>query len=119
MGNTNMTDEQIILKDMRERHGGQNSWDWEADYHFAKAIGAKDEIELLSALLKSVAVFVIQVSIHKKYITKLKKRRLAALRQLEKQGLVESWWLGTGFGGYSEFGVRRVKTWRLKENNGN
>lgn len=112
-----MKDWQIILKDMRERHVGQSSWDWEADYRFAKAIGAIYEIEILESLLKSTTVFAIQIACHKKFITKLKNRRLRALRCLVKQGLVDSWWRGTGYGGYSEFGARRIKTYHLIEAN--
>lgn len=110
----NMTDEQIILKDMKSVQMGQNSWDWQADYRFAKAINADDSIiKLFRALLKSSAPFALQIAIHKKFMTKIKNRRLKALRNLAKQGIVETFWIGTGYGGYSEFGVRRIKTWRL------
>jgi hypothetical protein len=107
------TDEQIILDDMRGDNPtrSQSAWDWEADYRFAKAIGAKHEIEILAALLKSAALFTVQIAVHKVHITKVKQRRLRALRNLEKRGLVESHWIGTGPGGYSEFGVRRNKGW--------
>lgn len=113
VGNHKMKDEEIILKDMQENGIGQSSWDWEADYHFAEAINAEEERDILSQLLKSATVVVIQIAIHKKFITKLKNRRLRALRKLEKQGVIESWWRGTGERGYSEFGVNRVKTWHL------
>jgi hypothetical protein len=110
----NMTDEQIILKDIKEiSPHGQNSWDWPADYRFAKEVGTENEIEILKALLKSNAPFAHQIAIHKLHITKLKNRRLKALRNLQKQGIIESWWIGTGFGGKNEFGVSRIKTWHL------
>lgn len=106
-------DTQIILKDMKETKCGQSSWDWPADYRFAKAISAKDEIEILEMLLKSTTVFAIQIACHRKFITKLKNRRLRALKILEKQGIIRSGWLGTGPGGLKEFGTRRVKSWHL------
>ncbi len=110
-----MKDWQIILKSMEETRLGQSSWDWEADYRFAIAINAKNEIEILENLLKSDAPFPVQIAVHKGCIGKLKNRRLKALRNLTKQGLINSHWLGTGYGGYSEFGIRRIKTWYLPE----
>lgn len=109
-----MKDWQIILEDMRKTRVGQSSWDWEADYRFAKAIDAKDEIEILESLLKSTTVFAIQIGCHRRFITKLKDRRLRALRNLEKQGIVYSGWIGTGSGGLNEFGTRRIKSWHLR-----
>jgi hypothetical protein len=110
-----MKDEQIILRDMEQTGLGQSSWDWNADYRFAKAIKATYETEILKSLLRSTAVFPIQIAVHKKFINKLKNRRLAALRQLQRQGIVYSAWIGTGHGGYSEFGVRRIKAWHLRK----
>ena len=110
-----MTDEQIILKDMKETTLSQSSWDWPADLRFAKAIRANDEIEILESLLGSKAVFAIQIEAHKIFITKLKNRRLRALRKLEKQGILFSCWQGTGERGFTEFGTRRVKSWFLMQ----
>ena len=109
-------DWQIVLDDMKKEHAGQSSWDWPADYRFAKSVEAKDEIEILEALLQSAALFVVQIAAHRIYITKLKKRRLRALKNLESQGLVYSSWTGTGYGGHTEFGVRRIKVWHLTDN---
>ena len=111
-----MKDWQIILKDMKETKTGQSSWDWPADYRFAKAVGAKDEIEILKSLLRSTTVFPIQIACHRNFITKLKRRRLRALKNLEGQGIVYSGWVGTGPGGLSEFGARRIKSWHLQPN---
>lgn len=108
-------DEQIILEDIKKTRMGQSSWDWEADYRFAKAVNANDEIEILKALLKSHTAFPIQIEIHRKYISKLKNRRLRALRRLEKRGVLFSGWAGTGYGGYALFGTRRTKGWHLKD----
>ena len=108
-----MTDCQIILKDMKETKTGQASWDWEADLRFAKSVKGENEVEILNLLMNSHTVFPILISTHKEFITKLKNRRLRALRKLEQQGLVYSGWRGTGEGGFSEFGTRRVKSWHL------
>lgn len=113
-------DIQIVLNDLRrhELGHGQSSWDWEADFRFAKEVGTKDEIEILQALLKSSAVFAHQIAVHKARIRKLAQRRIRALRKLYKMGLVDAFWLGTGHGGYSEFGIRRIRTWILKTRRG-
>ena len=112
-----MKDWQVILNDMKNTRLGQSSWDWEADYRFALAVDANDEAEILSSLFNATTVFPIQIAIHKRFIGKLKNRRLRALRNLQRQGLVGSRWLGTGYGGYSEFGARRIKTWWLIKTN--
>ena len=107
-------DEEIILKDMKDIKLGQSSWDWQADYRFAKAIKSEHEIDILEMLLKSNAPFPHQIAVHKKHISKLKNRRLRALRRLEKQKYLKSLWIGTGYGGRSDFGVNRIKTWHLR-----
>jgi hypothetical protein len=113
MSEKGMNDREIILADMKV-YGSQGSWDWEADYRFAQAIGAKETAEIYRMLLKSRSPFCHLIWIQRQN-DGVRKRRLRALRSLVKAGLVESWWRGTGIGGFSEFGVRKVKSYHLRK----
>lgn len=102
-------DEQFLLEDIIEHHG-QSSWDWGADRRFAEHIGA--DYSVIDAAMASCAPFAFRVAAARSWKS-LTARRLRGLRSLVKRGKVESYWLGTGSGGATDFGVRRVREYCL------
>ena len=107
--------DQFLLDDLKA-HGGQSSWDWNADQRLAEWLGNAEAVEGIEAAKHAGGLLVYALGVHSLYAKKIKRIRLAGLRKLVKAGLVESWWIGLGYGGGSEFGVNRVRTYRLKEN---
>jgi len=107
----NMTDTDFILSDLGNGEH-QTSWDWPADQRFARFLADRNAVEVYDALLRSVAPFPIQI-VAQKTVDHIRRRRLRALRQLAKTGKIESYWRGTADGGRTEFGVCRVRVYRL------
>lgn len=108
-----MSDLDIIIKDL-ETHDNQGAWDWEADLRFARAIGDTEAVADCQALLRSNAPFALQIAAHHGLIAKtITARRIRALRALVRQGRARAFWLGTGRGGASLFGVNRVRHYQL------
>lgn len=108
------SDAKLILADMRNGHP-HGAWDWEADARFARDVNDVDAIKFFRELLRSHAPHVHQIAAHKVLGKPIKERRLRAVRQLVKAGYVDSWWLGTGPGGMSEFGVKRNRYYVLRK----
>ena len=106
------TDADIVLDILRTHNQGiTSSWDWEMDLKFAKGIGDDVAVDFIEGLQGSV----LSIRDHDRYIrSRITARRLRALRKLVKRGLVESHWMGTGWGGRSDFGVGRLRGYMLK-----
>jgi len=65
-------------------------------------------------LLKKLGNSVLSIREHDRYIRPtITARRLRALRKLVEKGLVESYWVGTGWGGRSDTGVGRLRGYML------
>lgn len=112
MGRT-MTDIEIVTADM-QKHGDHGAWDWEADLRFAQAIGDDEAVRDCANLLRSNAPYALQIMAHRVVIApRITWRRVRALRQLVRGGKARSFWLGTGPRGRTEFGVNRVRHYRL------
>lgn len=104
-------DERFLLDDLRENHA-QSSWDWPADERFAEHVGDGDN--LITESMESGAPSAFRIAAAKTW-ERITQRRLRALRALVKRGLVVAFWSGTGPGGFTDFGVRRVRTYDLPE----
>ena len=103
--------EDWALKDL-DKYIIQGSWDWEADYRFALAFGTSEEIKAIQDLNDSSSVAAFRVKFWELYVKKkITSKRLRALRSLVNQKLIKSWWIGTGPGGASEFGVNRTRAY--------
>jgi hypothetical protein len=98
------------LDDLR-KNGDQASWDWEADERFAHMIGDLEAADMIRQAIDSVStIFHRYTAVH---VTGITQKRLRALRRLGRQGFIKTGWIGTGPGGYNEFGVRRSRWYRL------
>lgn len=106
--------ETTLLADLHQ-HRGQSSWDYEADYRFAKALGWEKETEDLKSILGSRAPFTCIIAAHTTLVGHVKKLRVSTLRTLAKEGYVEAFWVGMGSGGGSTFGVNRARAYVLTE----
>jgi len=106
--------DKFLLDDLKA-HGGQSSWDWDADLRLAEWLGNAEAVEGIKAA-QGTQLFPYAFAIHRKFGNKVKQIRLSGLRQLVQDGLVESWWAGTGEAGGTQLGVNRVRTYHLKEN---
>ena len=109
-----MTNTEFLINDFKE-HPVQSSWDFEADLRFAKAIGDKEAVELIKPMLNGGFLPAILAIFRHTIRPRITNRRLRAMRKLVKQGLVKIGWLGTGYGGKTEFGVNRVRSYIWKE----
>jgi hypothetical protein len=107
-------DAKFLKADMR-KHGAQASWNWEADLRFAEFIDDAIAVDCLKTLLGSAAPFPLQIASHRACVTRTKRRRLRALRFMKDIGIVETGWIGTGEGGATEFGPRRIRYYGLVE----
>lgn len=105
-------DEKFLLSDLKENHA-QGSWDWPADERFAEHLGCDSEY-LMSETINSVAVAPIRAAVATTW-KKVTQRRLRALRGLVRKGLAESYWMGTGWGGKTDFGITRVRMYDVKD----
>ncbi len=105
------TDAGIVLDILRTHAQGiTSSWDWEMDLKFAEKIDDEEAVNLLKELRGSV----LAIREHDQYIRPtITVRRLRALRKLVKKGLVESYWVGTGWGGRNDTGVNRLRGYML------
>ncbi len=105
------TDADIVLDILRTHTQGiTSSWDWEMDLKFAEKIGDEEAVKLLKELGGSV----LAIREHDRYIRPTTTdRRLRALRKLVEKGLVESYWVGTGWGGRNDTGVNRLRGYML------
>lgn len=95
----------------------QGSWDWEADALFAECADNIDPelIKLMRDVAFGGGFGMGRVRTHDVFLRhKITKRRLAALRKLIKSGDVTADWAGTGPGGASELGTRRVRMYTLE-----
>ena len=99
-----------LVNDLKQ-HGGQSSWDWEADARFAEIIGDFESAKILWGVVHSSTMVFRQLTIVQK--TGITKKRLRALRRLVKLGLVESSWESLGAGGRNIFGVGRLRGYNL------
>lgn len=84
----------FVLEDIKAHHGRQSTWDWKADYRFARYAKDQDAIETLEAIFKSYAPGVFMINAFTAMCTKIKRRRLAALRHLKKLKILYSQWSG-------------------------
>ena len=107
-----LADEENFLIEQLQGNRVQSSWDWESDLSFAERFGM--DCEMLREAIDSAAPLKFRWAAAN-YNTKIKIRRLNALRRLVKKGIVEAWWSGTGFGGVNEFGVNRARLYALVE----
>lgn len=109
-----LEDQKFILSELK-KYGGQNSWDYQADLRFAMNVGDKRAVDVLSEIMDPniSSVFGIVKAVHKLEIGHIKRRRLRALNNLKRRGLVISGWVGTGWGGTSDFGVNRTREYWL------
>ena len=112
-----MTDRDITLKLLQEAPGNMTtSWDWEMDLKFAREIGAEEFAKDIKLLLKSNSPSPLRIIFWDQAIRPtITKRRLRALRKLVEEGLVITSWVGTERGGYTDFGVRRIRGYELVE----
>ncbi len=108
--------ESFLIADLKE-HASQSSKDWEADQRFARALGMVREARVCEELLGNpTAIVPVQMAIHQKFIyPRVTRRRLRSLRKLAQRGTVEAQWMGTEEGGRTEFGVGRVRIYRLRD----
>ena len=93
-------DAEFLLSDIEAHHGHQSTWDYDADYRFAKYCGDIAAIEILVKIEKSYAPGPILIAAHDATCKSVKRRRLSALRYLKKQGI-----LGSTYSGFWLFGV--------------
>lgn len=107
-------DAQFLLQDLAE-HGPQTSWDWPADWRFAKFLGDKEAIEFYEWALRGESRHVVLIATVRLYGKRLVERRLRALQFLVKQGKVEAAWAGTGEMGVHTFGINRARVYSLKK----
>jgi hypothetical protein len=104
-------DEKFLLADLKE-HRVQSSWDWSADERFAIHLGERNT--LIRETMDSGAPAVFRMAAANTW-KKITQRRLRTLRRLVDRKLVTSFWSGTGDGGFYEFGVRRIRSYALKD----
>ena len=108
--------DEFILADLQDHQGLTHSHDWDADLRFAEFVGDKDMSDWLRyGVVDSDGTSFYRVRNYRLYCSKIKKKRLAALRRLQSRGIVESSWSGTGYEGYELSGLRRVRMYMLKE----
>lgn len=100
----------FLLSDLEENLD-QSSWDWEADYRFAIAAGDTKSAEIIKEAIDSSAPTALRFVLVRS--TGITKKRLRVMNGLIKMKLVTAYWLGTGDGGRSEFGISRVKIYTL------
>ena len=106
-----MNDSEFLLADLKN-YLTQSSWDWCADERFAEHIGYKDYSTIVDCL-NSGAPGPLRRAVSLTWKKPVTDRRLRVLRKLVGSGLVESYWVGTGRGGKSEFGVSRIRSYGL------
>lgn len=108
-----VTDREAVEQIFKEQSGVQSSWDWTADTQFARLTGGDEEtVKTLQAAVDSNAPDAFRMGAMDTLATPFKRRRLAALRRMEKEGLVQASWAGIGAGGRERFGVSRVRQYR-------
>ena len=106
-------DIEFLREDLQKNHN-QNSWDWEADFRFAVHRGISGEEKgCAKDLLRGKCVAYFAYVAHKKVLGKYQKARLRALREMVHRWEVKSAWVGTGHNGKIEWGVNRVRSYRL------
>jgi hypothetical protein len=97
-------------------HGGTESWDWDADLAFAEYLGDDESVKMIRAAKRSAAPFpFIKSAWRLTWRKTITNNRLRILRSLVKQGKVIAYWQGTGYGGTVDFGVGRVRSYRLRK----
>jgi hypothetical protein len=110
------SDIDIIVTDMR-KHGPQASWDWEADLRFAQAISDDEAVKDCQELLRSAnrgSIWPLLIIAHQELVGKrITRRRVRALRRLVQERRAKAFWLGTGPQGRADFGVGRVRHYKL------
>lgn len=109
-----MTNTEFLINDFKE-HPVQSSWDFEADLRFAKEIGDDEAVNLLRSMLKSRFVPAILGVFYHTIRPRITRKRLRVIRKLVEQGLVVTYWSGTGYGGKADFGVSRTRTYIWRE----
>lgn len=102
---------EAVLEDLK-KHGTQSSWDWEADQRFASHIGDSEAADGIRKILDSCAPSAFRIAAMLEY-RRITNRRLRVLRKLVKNGLVVAFWDGLGQGAINQFGVRRVRCFRI------
>ena len=103
----------FLLEDLKEHHG-QSSWDYPADHRFAVFLGDEETADILVDIMNSSTVWCFIIAAHEAFAGKIKRKRLTALRQLVYIGKVRAEWMGTGWGGKSDFGVNRCRHYTLR-----
>lgn len=99
-----------VLADL-EKNQVQTSWDWEADMRLARAMGDTETAETLRQVMGSAATLVTRDAAHAACAGRIRARRMRALAELTRQGLLQASWVGTGPGGGNELGVTRIRCW--------
>ena len=102
-----------LLKDIEE-NGEQTSWDWMSDYRYAKIIGDEESETIILKALNSHST--VYAKLNAVLLTGIPSKRMRDLRELVKLGYLKSCWVGSGEGGYSELGVRRLRAYYHKGN---
>lgn len=106
--------EKFLLVDLKI-NSSQSSWDWEADNRFNKEFKIIDDDGLGDALVSSDALAHSRMAVHQIHFEKVKRARLRVLNGLVKKKLVRAFWVGTGFGGKTDFGVSRCRGYQSTE----
>lgn len=106
-----MTKEEFLIKDLEENES-QSSWDWEADFRFAKQF-YPNECKDIALIIRSQTLHAHQIVAHRLLAEKTKSSRLRTMRRLIKKGIVKAYWVGTGWGGKHDFGINRVRAYFL------
>lgn len=112
------SDAEIIIEYLKNNHN-MAGWDWGADEFFAKR-AANIPIKAREAAIElgreRFGVAPLAMGYHRAFIKgPVTQRRLRACRKLIAFGIVKASWTGTGRGGYTDYGIRRDRLYRLAE----
>ena len=106
----------FMAKYLKETAVGSScsSWDFEADYAFASEFGQFEIAEFIQSCMNSNVCFAhIIGSWHSSWKKSVTSPRLTALRELTRHGYVEASWTGLGEGSKNQWGVTRIRSYRL------
>ena len=105
---------QFVLEDLQTGNT-HSSWDWPADLRFAKHFSYSDAVEVLEKMMQSDAPLACLCASHDIVVKPIKKKRLAAVRELVRHGYVDVYWETSGEGGATLYGVNRFRCYLLRK----
>lgn len=104
---------QFLIADIK-KHGAQSSWDWDADVRFARFLDDTVSADAIQRACDSHSVLSARYSYWVHFGgRRICRNRMRRLRELVSAGFLSAGWVGLGAGGFSEFGIRRVRAYSL------